>query len=271
MSHETEKPSAFCSFDIEADGTNPLEHSMRSLGIGLFSEDSGLVDTFYKTIQPQKHSDGTRFSTDPIVMKDFWEKHPAQWKEVNHNAQEPSTVMYLLSRWLEKYKRKYTIKWVARPSNCDWMWLKSYYEFYGPPRKPPIGHYCHDLSSLLRSYTLCHNVVDKKNLIQKLSSNFPYTHNALDDAICQGHIYMNLRTLLNHNAKHNFSYIVPHKGMDILVTSQAYILPSDPKVCLEDTLDISQLISYDKLIHSVEDDTVEKKSEYLSKISDDPL
>jgi len=227
---DDEKIEAFCSFDVEADGTNPLEHSMRSLGVGLFT-DSGLIDTFYKTIVPQKQRDGSLFGTDPLIMRDFWQKHPKQWKEINTSAQEPSTVMFLFSRWLDKHQKKYIIKWVSRPSNCDWMWLKSYYEFYGPPKKPTIGHYCHDLSSLLRAYILCHNIMNKKAFIHSLSDGSPYTHNALDDAICQGKMYMNLRNLLKKPTRQNVAQqVIQYKGNIPLLITVCPLQPStDPE------------------------------------------
>jgi hypothetical protein len=220
------KPAAFCSFDVETDGTNPLQHSMLSIGIALFSQSDGLVDTFYMTLEPQKDEQGVPFKHDSRTMRNFWDKHPNQWKEVQTNAQPPAVIMGHLSRWLSKHQRSYTIKWVARPANCDWMWLKSYYEKYGPLHKPEIGYYCHDLSSLMRAYELCHNVTDKKAFMIALSGSAPYTHNALDDALCQGHMYMNLRNLLDQKLHHNFSYTVNHQGIEMLVTTQTYILPS---------------------------------------------
>jgi len=184
-------PSAFCSFDVEVDGTNPLQHSMRSIGIALFSETQGMIDSFYVNLFPQKEA-----VVDEKTMKTFWEKHPEQWKMIHVNQQTPQEAMLNLARWLSRYQQMYTLKWVARPANCDWMWLKCYYEKYGPDVKPDIGYYCHDLSSLLRAYVLCNHIVYKKDFMTKLSGNAPYTHNALDDAVCQGKMYMNLRLLL---------------------------------------------------------------------------
>ena len=219
------KPAAFCSFDVETDGTNPMRHSMRSIGIALFSEDNGLVDTFYMTIEPQVDAEGRFYEPDPRTMRNFWDKYPQQWKEVQDKAQPPSVIMGHMSRWLGKHQRNYTIKWVARPANCDWMWLKTYYETYGPHHKPEIGYYCHDLSSLMRAYELCNNITDKRAFMVALSGSAPYTHNALDDALCQGHMYMNLRNLLDQKMHHNFSYTVNHQGLQMLVTTQTYILP----------------------------------------------
>jgi hypothetical protein len=207
-STQNHRPEAFCSFDTEIDGTNPLEHSMRSIGIGLFIQntetlDIELIDTFYKTLLPQERSNGSKFQPDPRVMKDFWDKHPIQWKAVNEKPQSPTTVMYLLSRWLNKHSQNYQITWVASPANCDWMWLKCYYEFYGPSNKPSLGYQCKDLDTLIDMYMTYHRLNESKIEFKKrLSQNNPYTHHALDDAVCQGYIYMNLRNLLQQQNPH---------------------------------------------------------------------
>ena len=132
-------------------------------------------------------------------VEDFWAKHPDQWKEVTTDASTPEKSMTMLSNWLKQYNQIFSIKWIARPANCDWMWLKCYYERYGPPDRPNIGYYCHDLSSLLRAYSLCYKIRDKKTWMNQLAQNLPYTHNALEDAIYQGTMYMNLRKLFDRN------------------------------------------------------------------------
>jgi hypothetical protein len=277
-----QKEEAFCSFDVELDGTNPLEHSMRSIGIGLFVESKGeskdktvnpnqtfsLIDTFYKTLQPQEHANGTAFKPDSNIMCDFWNQHPEQWKAVNTLTQTPKTIMFLLARWLEKYQKLYTIKWVASPANCDWMWLKSYYERYGPAKKPSLGHYCHDLSSLLRAYMLCHNIKDKTAFMQNLSENSPYTHHALDDAICQGKIYMNLRFLLRKGQQHlpQQQCIIRHENQTILLTAQ--ILEDDDsssdKIIQETTVPKNN-IDFQNLLTSLK---YEKKSQKTIQLSE---
>ena len=68
-------PPVYASFDIEANGTNPLQHSMLSLGIALYT-DTRLLDVFYVKISPQVGS-----VEDVNTMQNFWAKHPDQWKE----------------------------------------------------------------------------------------------------------------------------------------------------------------------------------------------
>ncbi len=211
------RPPAFCSFDVEVDGPHPLAHSMRSIGIALYTERDGLLDTFYVHLKPQVDHQGTPFEPDPDTMRFFWNLRPEEWAHVNTDALEPREAMGRLADWMRTHQTRFTLKWVAKPSNCDWMWLKPYYEQYGPPDRPKLGHYCHDLSSLLRAYEIGHNIVDKKAWMNSLSNNAPYTHNALDDAICQGNMYMNLRKLLPQHDQ--YSYVATNRnGRPVLVT-----------------------------------------------------
>ena len=193
---------AFCSFDIEADGPCPLTHSMRALGIALYVDVDGrikLLDHFYVTISPQLDAHGQPWPPDPNTMANFWALQPEAWREVNSHNLTPRMAMYHLATWINTWAQGYTLKWVASPANCDWMWLKCYYEKYKPARSPDLGHYCHDLTSLTRGYCLVKNIRNKRQFIRSLSDDHPYTHHALDDAVCQGKVYMNIRRLLSTN------------------------------------------------------------------------
>lgn len=190
------KSAVYASLDIESDGNNPMQYSMRSIGISLFLEGSNKVfDTFYRTILPRP---GT--CPEEKCMTNFWKKNLDQWNHVNENPSTPSDVMYDLSKWLKFHDKTLSVKWVASPANFDWMFLKCYYELFAPPEtKYDIGFFCHDLSSLLRAYIVMHKISDSQSFKKDLSENALYNHNALDDSICQGVMYMNLRKLLEYD------------------------------------------------------------------------
>ena len=202
-----EKPPIYLSFDIEADGTNPFQNSMLSIGIAAFTDENGLVDQFYSTIFPQRDGYGQPFLPNKKTLQDFWKPIPEQWKLVHTNQKSPEIAMANLAKWLTPFTEQYSLKWVARPANCDWMWLKCYYEQYGPLEKPDIGYYCHDLSSLMRAYCLINHIADKKKFMLALSGNVAYTHNSLDDATAQGFMYINLRRLLKKTCFQSIEYV----------------------------------------------------------------
>ncbi len=217
------EPTAFLSFDVEYDGTNPLQHSMRSIGIALFTEKEGYMERFYQNILPQVDDHGIPFPPDPENFKNFWAIRPQLWQNIQMNAVTPAEAMTRLATWLRGFSQ-FRFVWVAKPANCDWMWLKPYYEKYGPVNKPSIGHYCHDLSALLRAYCLMHHIVrdeDRKRFTDNLAGGASYTHRADDDAVCQGHIYMNLRKLLTHRCSRSVKFA--DNGVEIQVQNYEFL------------------------------------------------
>ena len=206
-----ERQPGFISFDIESDGNNPLQNSMRSIGVVLFIADEmkgkhyRIIDNFYDTIQPR---DGCK--PDDACMRDFWQQHPEQWKHVTDQPSTIRDVMHRLSEWLTKYSVRFNMKWVAGPCNFDWMFLKCNYETFGPVGKYDIGFFCHDLTSLMRSYMIIFNIANMRAFREEISDNYKCTHNALDDATCQGIMYMNLRHLLKCASVWNRTHQIGH-------------------------------------------------------------
>lgn len=189
------KQNAYASFDIETDGNNPMQYNMRSLGVALYLENKmAPFATFYIRVEPFY-----QVEIDP-KCKTFWEKHQKQWADLQVGARPVGECMQMLSTWLTLHAQKYTIKWVANPANFDWMFLKCNYETHGPTGKYDIGFFCHDLSSLLRTYLLIHNITDKSAFTNQLSGQLKYTHHALDDALYQGRVYMKLRKLIRQDS-----------------------------------------------------------------------
>lgn len=181
--------SIFASLDLETDGNNPLQHNMLSIGIALFNTNGSLVDTFYQNIKPQAGK-----VADPKCMKNFWDKYPELYKEVCTNQVEPSEAMLLLDTWLKTYSRTMRVTWVASPSCFDWMFLKCYFEAYGPQDKQELGFSCQCLPSLARGYAMLQRVSVSRVMNSLGGPRMPCDiHHALSDAIYQGHCYMNLR------------------------------------------------------------------------------
>jgi hypothetical protein len=185
----------YASFDVETDGNNPLQHSMRSIGVALFRENNTQIpiDTFYCTITPQKGA-----IEEAVCMANFWNHHPAMMHEVNTDVVTPECAMESLSSFLTFHGRTASIKWVANPANFDWMFLKCYYEKYGPVGKYDIGFFCHDLCALMRAYAVINKIENIHELKVELSGRqkADVPHHALHDAVYQGVMYMNLRKKL---------------------------------------------------------------------------
>jgi hypothetical protein len=202
MGKRYDKTEAFLSLDVESDGNNPVQYSMRSIGIALFVPSRSAtmsdvpIDTFYRTLQPQVNK-----ACEDVCMQ-FWERHPVQWEEMVKCAVDPVVAMKDLSDWLSSHAQVYTLKWVASPANFDWMFLKCYYELYGPEQKYAIGFFCHDLNSLIRAYSVSCGQTNIVWLKDWLADGNLHTHNAKDDAIRQGVQYCAIRRLLKGNRMH---------------------------------------------------------------------
>ncbi len=179
------------SFDGEFDGPNPVQNSMRSLGVSIFEDgNSHPIGQFYVTMKPQQFS-----SPNPKTMREFWDNHPDMWMEVNKNTIPIIDAMAQLSDFFKSFHcKKFTF--IASPACVDWMFLKIYYDVYGPADKFDIGFYCHDLSQKLRTYIDVTGIAQEETFKKSLAENKVYNHHALDDAMYQGVVYINLRKLI---------------------------------------------------------------------------
>lgn len=187
------KQELFLSFDVETDGNNPYQHSMRSIGIAAFVENNITpISTFYCNLSRRQNA-----VEDKECMSKFWNKRKHLYNNLQTNCSTPEQSMYNLSQWLKKLK-SYRICWIASPSNFDWMFLKCYYEKFGPKHKPRIGFFCQDLQSMETTLRLIMNGTNfsSKQFKSFLSLHHPTTHHSLDDAIRQGVRYINVRYII---------------------------------------------------------------------------
>ena len=148
---------------------------------------------------------------DPQCVSLFWDKYPQAWEHVTTDMEDARVVMADLSDWLSMNAGTYRLKWVAAPANFDWMFLKCYYERYGPPLKYDIGFFCHDLHSLIRAYVTIHRLTDVEQFKDTLAHGHMATHNALDDAVRQGVQYCSIRVLLGSKRQRTNGQPTKHK------------------------------------------------------------
>lgn len=202
MNRITQIPKqVFASFDIETDGTDPIRNSMLSLGVALFvMSKQGFISCIERikiNIIPQPNS-----SPDPLCMREFWSRFPAQWEAMQHDRMSPVDAMDKLGQWLKTHTQSNALRWVASPASVDWTFLKTYYSRYTSDiKRPDIGFYCICLDSMLRSYMIYKKLKNRTVFMRSLvPKRVAYTHDPLDDAIYQGWVYMRLRLLLNNGA-----------------------------------------------------------------------
>jgi hypothetical protein len=175
----------FISTDVETDGPIPGPHSMLSFGSAVFTLEDGLVDTYTANLNTLSLA-----IPDPNTMA-WWNQtrnqHAYQMTRVN--PQDPRHVMIDYSNWLKKYN---PAVFVGYPAGFDFMFIYWYLINF-------TGHSPFSFSALdMKTYAMAKlrtpfKATTKRNFPQKWK-DVPqkHTHIALDDAIEQGHIFMNM-------------------------------------------------------------------------------
>lgn len=178
----------FASLDIEADGNNPSQHSMLSLGISFMTTEGVIVSEQEYHFPPRRDR-----TYDPKCFSEFWMKPEQQqaWQVLQTNLITPQKGMLQLATCLQHFEQQgFQIMWLAWPSAFDWSFLKSYYEEYGPLNKPDIGYRCLDIGSVMTSMAEIMRIKPKQ-FIQQFRPINPTPHVAVADARVQGLTFVN--------------------------------------------------------------------------------
>lgn len=183
MSEHTE---VFVSTDIETDGFLPGINSMLSFGSAAFSAEGRLIDTFEANLETLPAAE-----QNPITMK-WWEQFPDAWEKTRHNPRAPEEVMPGYVRWLENLPGKPAF--VGYPATFDFPFIAWYLARFAG--KNPFGFAAIDIKTyamaLLRRPWF--HATSKQTLPTRwFEPDLAHTHVALDDAIEQGHLFMNMR------------------------------------------------------------------------------
>lgn len=174
----------YVSTDIEADGPIPGPHSMLSMGSAAY-KDGKLIATFEANFETLTGASG-----HPDTME-WWSKHPEAWAAHRQNLRSPEDAMKEYVRWVEELPGKPVF--VGYPAGFDFMFVYWYLvKFVG---RSPFSFSALDVKSyaagmLAKPYREC----TKRNFPKKWFQGFKarHTHKALEDAIEQGEMFMNI-------------------------------------------------------------------------------
>jgi len=194
IAHEQAQPTPelYISCDIEADGPCPGLFSMLSFGLAAFTLDKRLVGTFSRNLEVL---DGAQ--TDERTMK-WWAQadQAAAYAKSREGLTSPRGAMVDCKSWLEDMKVFGRPIVVGAPSGFDFTFMYYYFQrFLG---ESPIGFASLDLRSyaaavMKRQYR---HVGKRQYPAEWIDDDLPHTHVALDDAIEQGCILINM---MRHN------------------------------------------------------------------------
>ncbi|MCL2089659.1 MAG: hypothetical protein FWH11_00275 [Micrococcales bacterium] len=177
------KPEVYVSTDVETDGPIPGPHSMLSFGSAAYLADKRLVSTFSANLDTLPEATG-----HPSTMA-WWATQPDAWAAARASTRPPEQVMVEYVAWLEALPGRPVF--VAYPAGFDFMFVYWYLmKFAG---RSPFFHSALDVKTyamalLGRGY----RESTKRNMPRSWFDPAPHTHVALDDAVEQGALFVNM-------------------------------------------------------------------------------
>lgn len=181
--------TTYISIDIEADGPIPGPNSMLSLGAAAFVPyDDGtydIVGTFRTNLAPLPDA-----QPDPATQK-WWADHPDAYTRVTTDPQDPTKAMHDFVTWCRGLPNPHNLVVVGYPVTYDFTFVYWYtVKFTGFPA--PFGFAALDIKTLAMTKMGCpFRAVSKRTMPRRwFRAVGPHTHDALDDAIGQGHLLM---------------------------------------------------------------------------------
>jgi DNA polymerase III epsilon subunit-like protein len=180
----------YISADIETDGPVPGTYSMLSFGLAAVATYDG------ETVR----------RLDARAHAAYWELKPVTHKFVPEalavngldrdrllkTGQPPKQAMKAAAQWVEAIAGNRRAVLVAYPVAFDWLFLHWYFETYSGGS--PFGHgNCVDIRSLYVGATgSTFTDSSKRRIPADLTPQAAHTHHALDDAIEQGQLFVNI-------------------------------------------------------------------------------
>ncbi len=173
----------YISTDIETDGPNIFRNSMLSFGSAAYSDSKRLMSTFEANLYPLSDHFG-----DEKTME-WWKTQPEAWRYLQLNRQSPGIAMPKYLQWIKSLPGKPVF--VAYPAGFDFNWIYNYLIEFA--NESPFSFSALDIKTyamaiLREPYRAC----TKKNFPRDWFDKLPHTHKALDDAIEQGAMFINM-------------------------------------------------------------------------------
>jgi hypothetical protein len=181
-------PELYISTDIEANGPCPGLFSMLSFGMAAFTVEKQLVGTFSRNLELLPGA-----TLDDRTMA-WWglAENAEAYRRSREGLSAPRTAMLECKTWLETMRRFGKPIICGAPSGFDFTFI--YYYFQRELGESPVGFASLDL----RTYAAAvmkrqYRQVGKRQYPQEwIDDGLPHTHVALDDAIEQGCILINM-------------------------------------------------------------------------------
>lgn len=173
--------------DIEADGNFPGLSSMLSFATAAFDIDKNLLGTFEVNLDLLPNA---KPSTDTMKFWNSTELTKKAYAATRVNTVDPKVAMERYKEWLASLGG-ITI-FVGYPAAYDFKWIDYYFHNfvgdnpYGFSKVIDVKSFA--WSEIGGRFTRC----TKRNMPKEWFDDFPHTHVAIDDAIEQGAMFINM-------------------------------------------------------------------------------
>ena len=181
----------YVSIDIEADGPVPGLHSMLSLGAAAFTSEGVLGNTFWVNLEPLPEA-----SEDTRTMR-WWASQPVAWEACRTDPEAPESAMRRFRSWIQHQHEAVGLPvMVAFPAAYDAMWIQWYlHRFVGDD---PFRRRAIDVKTLaMVAMGAGYRATTKSSLPRRWRPAAKHTHIAVDDAVEQGELFVNIVRELN--------------------------------------------------------------------------
>jgi len=188
---------AYFSVDIEADGPVPGPYSMLSFGIVYAGRHDGRI---FHPVQDLDDPDRSLYAELQPITSNFDSAALAvsglDRDKLIKEGQDPLFAMENARRWILEVAGSDRPTLVAFPLCFDWMWMHYYFTQY-TQEGPPFGHASgFDIKT---AYAVKKGVPiaksGKSRIDPAVRSSRPHTHHALDDALEQAEIFINVMNI----------------------------------------------------------------------------
>jgi hypothetical protein len=175
----------YFSTDVETDGPIPGQNSMLSLGSAAFRENGSLISTFSVNLHTLPDA-----VPDPSTMK-WWEGQPEAWAACRENTVPAEAAMSRFHKWVIATTGKDKPVFVGYPAGFDFLFVYWYLIRF-------VGHSPFSFSAVdIKTYAMAllkkpYRDSTKKAFPREWFGKQPHTHKAVDDAIEQGELFMNM-------------------------------------------------------------------------------
>lgn len=186
----SERRILYVSVDVETDGPLPGVNSLLSLGAAAFELPSRTPLATFE-INFKRLSGAVQ---DKSTM-DWWETQPEAWLHATQEAVDCQTASLAYFDWITKLSKDHgnaRIVMVGYPASFDFQFSHWYLvKFAG---SDPMGFSALDIKTLAADRLgLPYNEATKRNMPRRWFEGCPaHTHKALDDAIGQGVLFVNI-------------------------------------------------------------------------------